>query len=138
VLAVGSGCTDVRDYAGTWTGTVVGSSHLRRGFDSGTPISVTITRMDKTAIAGRLTIPASGAGMAAFTDAELQPIEAARNDVLGELSFDGDPLATYLYFVAPDDPAEDHALVLVSAHAGQRLELRVMRHDLYGLFRLSR
>jgi hypothetical protein len=94
--------------------------------------------MDRTSIAGRLTIPASAGGRAGFTDAELQPIEAARNDVFGELTFAGDPLATYLYFIAPDDPAEDHALVLVSAHSGERLELRVMRHDLYGIFRLKR
>ena len=137
-LLAATGCADVRDYKGTWTGTVVSSTHLRRGFDSGTPLTITLTRIDKTSIEGRVTIPASAAGLAAFTDAELQPLEAARNDVLGELTFAGDPLATYLYFIAPDDPAEEHALVLVSAHAGERLELRVLRHDLYGIFRLSR
>jgi hypothetical protein len=136
--AAAPGCTDVRGYTGTWTGDIVSSAHLRRGFDPTTRLTLTITHLDKTSLEGRLTIPPSTGGTAAFTDVARVPLETTRNDVLGDLRYDGDPLATTFHFIEPDDPADDHALVLVSAYAGDRVEVRVLRHDLYGVFRLSR
>jgi hypothetical protein len=108
------------------------------GFDGNTEITVVIDRIDKSTLEGRITLGPGQAATAGFTDATLVPVEAARNDVLGDLSFDGDPLSTYLFFIAPDDPAEQHAMVLISAHPGDRLEIRVLRNDLYGIFKLSR
>lgn len=140
ILLLGAlpGCTDIRDYTGTWSGQIEQQVDLRQGLDEDTTITLTISQMDRSSLTGRVTITPGSGQVGAFTDAELVPVDKARNDVLGGLSFDGDPIGTYLAFIAPDDPAEDHALVLISAHTDKRLEVRVIRHDLYGVFKLSR
>ncbi len=39
---------------------------------------------------------------------------------------------------SPPDNTEEHVTVLISAHPNDRLQVRIMRPGLYGVFRLSR
>jgi hypothetical protein len=132
-----SGCTDLRDYTGTWQGNIVRSSYLRQGFDSDTSAVLTIESIDRSTLIGHLELTPVQDSTSGF-DATLIPVVEAENDALGDMSFDGDPLSTYLFFVAPVDTAEASALVILSAHAGDRIEMRILRHDLYGVFKLSK
>lgn len=132
------GCTDLRDYTGTWKGNIVRSEYLRHGFDSDTSAVLTIDAIDRSTLEGRLTITPAQAATSGFQDALLHPVEGAENDALGDMDFDGDPLATYLFFVSPVDTSEASALVILSAHSGDSMEMRILRHDLYGVFKLKK
>ena len=138
LCVLSSACTDIREYVGVWTGNIVSNEYLRHNLDSSTQVTLTIDRIDRGSLEGRISLTPSQTITSGFTDATLIPVSDARNDVLGDLSFDGDPIATYLFFAAPDDPDEEHAMVLISAHSGERMEMRLLRHDLYGVFRLRR
>jgi len=132
-----SGCTDVRDYSGTWRGNIIRSEYLRHGFDSDTSVVLTIDKIDRSTLIGHLTLTPSQDSTAGF-DATLIPVVEAENDALGNMDFDGDPLSTYIFFVTPVDTSEASALVILSAHYGDRMELRILRHDLYGVFKLRK
>ena len=138
LLVISPGCNDLRDYAGTWKGAIVINPYLRQGFESDTRLTLVVTKIDRSTLVGSLTVGPSQTITSGFTDAPLFPVERASNDVIGDLSFEGQPLATYLFWVAPDDPAEGHALVMISAHPKERMQVRILRHDLYGVFRLAR
>ncbi len=130
-------CTDLRDYTGTWRGNIVRSSYLRHGFDSETSAVLTVVSIDRSTLTGHLQLTPSQDSTSGF-DATLIPVMEAENDALGDMSFDGDPLATYIFFVAPVDTNEASALVILSAHSRDRMEMRILRHDLYGVFNLSK
>ena len=132
------GCTDIRDYEGTWTGPIVTNPTLREGFEPSTTATLVVTRIDRSELEGWVTLGPAQDITAGFTDATLIPVSRAGSDVLGDLSFDGDPIATYLFYLEPDDPAEEHATVLISAHPGKHIEMRIFRRDLYGVFRMSK
>ncbi|MDY0002775.1 MAG: hypothetical protein RBU30_15870 [Polyangia bacterium] len=132
------GCTDLRDYDGAWTGGIVINPYLRLGFESDTRLTLAVDRIDRGSLSGRMTLGPPQAATAGFTDVPLVPIEQSTNDVLGDLTFEGEPLATYLFWAMPDDPSEGHALVIVSAHPKRTLQVRILRRDLYGVFRLNR
>lgn len=138
LLLFPAGCTDLREYDGTWTGSIVTNPYLRQGFTSDTKLTLVVEKIDRGSLSGRLTVSPSQPATSGFTDAPLISLEHASNDVIGDISFEGEPLATYLFWVAPDNPAEGHALVMISAHPKHRMQLRVLRHDLYGVFRLTR
>ena len=132
-----TGCTDLRDYTGTWRGNIVRNSYLRQGFDSDTSVVLTVDSIDRSTLIGHLTLSPSQDSTSGF-DATLIPVVQAENDALGDMDFDGDPLSTYIFFIAPVDTSEASALVVLSAHSGDRMEMRILRHDLYGVFKLKR
>lgn len=136
--ALSPSCTDIRDYKGTWTGHIEPNPSLREGLSGSTSMTLVISRIDRGALEGRITIAPSQADTAGFTDATLIPMTASRADALGDIQFDGDPIATYLFSIAPDDPEEEHATLVISAHPDKRIQVRLIRYDLYGLFRLRR
>jgi hypothetical protein len=131
------GCTDVRDYTGIWRGNIVRSEYLRHGFDSDTSVELTVVSIDRSTMTGHLRLTPSQDSTSGF-DATLIPVVEAENDALGDMDFDGDPLATYIFFVSPVDTSEASALVILSAHSGDRMEMRILRHDLYGVFKLKK
>jgi hypothetical protein len=136
-LLVG-GCTDLQDYTGVWSGNILRTEYLRHGFDSDTTAVLTIDAIDRSTLTGRLTLTPAQAHTSGFLDATLHPVAEAENDALGDMEFDGDPLATYIFFVSPVDTSEASALVILSAHSGDRMEMRILRHDLYGVFKLRK
>ncbi len=138
ILALSAvGCTDLRDYTGVWRGNIVRSNYLRHGFDSDTSAVLTVTSIDRSTMAGHLKLTPIQDATSGF-DATLIPVLEAENDALGDMDFDGDPLSTYIFFVPAVDTAEASALVILSAHSGDRMEMRILRHDLYGVFKLKK
>lgn len=131
-------CTDIRDYDGTWHGTIVKNQYLRLGFDSSSEVTLQVTAIDSGSLEGYFTLLPGSDSTSGFQDATLIPVEQASNDSIGDLQFDGDPIATYLFFAAPVDTSEASAMVIISAHAGDKMEMRLLRYDLYGVFRLTR
>lgn len=132
-----AGCTDLRDYTGTWRGNIVRSEYLRHGFDSDTSVVLTVESIDRSTMTGHLRLTPSQDSTSGF-DATLIPVVEAENDALGDMDFDGDPLSTYIFFVPAADTSEASALVILSAHSGDRMEMRILRHDLYGVFKLRK
>ncbi len=137
LMSLVTGCTDLRDYTGVWRGNIVRNQYLRNGFDSDTSVELTITSINRSSLVGHLRLSPAQQSTSGF-DATLIPVVEANNDALGELDFDGDPLSTYIFFVPAVDTAEASALVILSTHFGDRIELRVLRHDLYGVFKLKK
>lgn len=137
-VALSPSCTDIRDYEGTWTGDIEPNPSLREGLSGSTSMTLTISQIDRGALVGRISVGPPQVATAGFTDATLIPMSAAHADALGDLQFEGDPIATYLFSIAPDDPAEEHATVVISAHPDKRVEVRLLRYDLYGVFRLRK
>lgn len=134
-VTAGAGCTDVRGYHGSWQGAVVDSpsAQVREGFAATVTATLSLDRVDTKDIAGRVS---TSDGL--LVDAPLVPIRPAANDVLGDISFAGDPLRTYFTSAATTD-GRGAALVLVSLLPGDRAELRILRPaSLYGVFRLRR
>ena len=132
------GCTDIRDYDGTWHGSIVQNQYLRKGFDSSSEVTLHVTKIDRGSLVGYFTLEPGSDSTSGFQDATLIPVEQANNDSIGDLHFDGDPIATYLFFASPVDTTEASAMVIISAHSGKKMEMRLLRHDLYGIFRLTR
>jgi len=132
-----AGCTDLRDYTGVWRGNIVRSEYLRQGFDSDTNAVLTVVSIDRSTLTGHLQLTPNQDATSGF-DATLIPVVEAENDALGDMDFDGDPLSTYIFFVPAVDTNEASALVILSAHSGDRMEMRILRHDLYGVFRLQK
>jgi hypothetical protein len=114
-------CTDVRDYAGTWQGPRVGdSAPLRVGIGDDARAALTIDRIDKHGLAGRLTVE----GL--IDDAAIASVEGAEADVLAGLTFPGAPLRVYLAFAAARDPGGD-VLAVIALYDEARIDLRLLR-----------
>lgn len=134
-LAV-AGCTDVRDFEGSWSGERVGeAAEIRVGFAASTSATLEIERADLSSLLAHFTT-----GDDVFQSALIQPIPGSEADVLGSMTFDGAPVRVYTAFATTSDNGGD-ALVMVSLHPGERVELRVLRGGstpLYGIFALER
>ncbi len=125
-------CTDVRDYAGTWTGRRVGdAAPLRVGVGSDATATLAIDAIDKHGLAGALTVD----GLVA--DAAVASVEGAEADVLAGMTFDGSPLRVYLAFIATTDGGGD-VLAVIALHEA-RIEVRLLRGGaapIYAVFAL--
>ncbi len=126
------GCTDLRDFRGTWQGTRVGDAPVLR-IGAGDSVTLAIDDLDSHGIHARITIP----GLVEET--ELSPIPGAEADALANLTFAGNPLRVYLGFVRISDGAGD-ALALIALYDHQRIEVRILRNGtlpLYAIFALK-
>lgn len=135
-VTLGAGCTDLRDYSGSWQGEVLADSAVRVGFEEGTmvaPLRLTLVTLQEAE--GELTTSDGR-----FTDATLHPLGRAASDALASISFDGDPLRTYLlYAEATGSDSPTSAVVILSLFESERIELRIADRDqLYGIFPLHR
>ena len=127
-----AGCTDLREFRGTWEGARLGDAmELRVG--PGERATLTIDHIDSHGLAGRLAI------------AGLRPAQAfaslpgAEADALSTMTFTGAPLRVYLAFVPVPDGGGD-ALALIALYDHQRIEVRVLRGGsipLYAIFALT-
>ncbi|MCC6748988.1 MAG: hypothetical protein IT371_15115 [Deltaproteobacteria bacterium] len=136
VLGSLSGCTDLRAFEGEWRGAVVAEEAVRQGFAQGTTVApLALSSVDLHALSATLTTSDGK-----FHDTRLARVTKAASDVLATLSFDGQPIRSYLAF-APlaNDPTGPWTLALISLFADERVELRLIRgNDLFGVFRLRR
>jgi hypothetical protein len=131
------GCTDVRDFEGTWTGPRVGDDPvLRAGFDESSTATLAIDDVDLNRF--RATLTTSGDE---FTGAPIQELPAIEADSLAELTFEtGQPARIYVTLVSAGDDQGD-ATAFISLHREDRVELRLVRGGavpLYGIFFLAR
>jgi hypothetical protein len=135
VIAVAlSGCNDLRDFRGTWSGARVGEAAVVRvGVDPGAVATLTIDDLDTHGLHGTLTIT----GL--VEDAAVESVPGAEADALSGMTFTGAPLRVYLSFVAiPDGKGE--ALALIALFDDHRIEARILRGGgvpLYAIFALS-
>lgn len=135
-LLAASGCLDLRDFNGLWTGARVGTAPaLRVGFGDSVTATLAIERVTLNGLTARLTTSDD-----VFADAVIQPIPGAEADVLAGVTFDGAPSRVYLSFVTTADGGGP-ALVVVAMYDDSRIEMRVLRGGsapLYGIFALKR
>ena len=134
-VPLGTGCLDVRDFEGAWSGERVGEHEaLRQGFADRADATLVVESVDLRSLSARLTIE----GL--FQEALVAPIPGAEADVLTTMSFDGSPARVFLSFVETIDGGGD-AMVMVAMYDDPRVVLRVLRGGampLYGIFALAR
>lgn len=129
-----AGCSDLREFRGTWRGTRVGEAPVVRvGLSEASSASLAIESIDAHGLVGTLTIDG------VLTDAPLASLPGAEADVLAGMTFTGAPLRVYLAFVAMPDGLGD-ALALIALYDERRIEVRVLRggtSPLYAIFALT-
>lgn len=131
------GCTDIRDFEGTWSGPRVGDDPVvRTGFAEDERATLVIDQVDLGALRGTLTTSGD-----AFDGVAIQELPAAEADALSQLTFEtGQPARIYVTLVEASDGGGD-AVAFVSLHREDRVELRLVRGGgapLYGIFSLER
>ena len=128
------GCSDLRDFRGSWHGPRVGEAAVVRvGIDDAATARLVIEDLDAHGLTGALTIGG------VVTGAPLASLPGAEADALAGMTFTGAPLRVYLAFVAIPDGGGD-ALALVALYDDRRIEVRVLRggsHPLYAIFALT-
>jgi hypothetical protein len=134
VAAVLAGCTDLRDFRGTWRGPRVGEAEVVRvGVPPSATATLTIDAIDTHGLSGTVAI----SGLVPATPVVSVP--GAEADALAGITFTGAPLRVYLAFMAmPDSRGE--ALVLIALFDDHRIEARILRGGaapLYAIFALS-
>ncbi|MBW2731066.1 MAG: hypothetical protein JRH20_01665 [Deltaproteobacteria bacterium] len=131
-----TGCVDLRSYVGSWEGEVVAEEAVRQGFATETRVApLTLDSIHTGDISATLTTSDGR-----FVQRRLTTITKAGADVLAGLTFDSDPLRTYLLFGQLDSDLEGApAMVMLSLFHDDRVQLRIFRgNDLYGVFHLIR
>lgn len=131
-------CTDLRGYAGSWRGTIVAEPAVRQGFDENT--RVTELLLDEVALTTVRATLTTADGR--FDKTQLTRFFKSASDELASLTFESDPLRSYLMFGTParePDGGAGAALFVISLFPDDKIHLRVMRgNDLYGVFYLER
>ena len=135
LLCTLAACSDVRDFATTWTGPRVGEATvLRVGIADSATATLVIDSIDAHQFSG--TVEVDGVAAQATPIASMPGAEA---DVLATTTWAGSPLRVYFgFFAVPDGHGE--ALAVVALYDDRRVELRVMRGGtlpLYGIFALA-
>ncbi len=137
LLLAAGGCMDIRAFEGDWSGPVVQEPAVRQGFAADARVvRLRLADVDLSGVSATLTTSDGK-----FYETALQPVTRFTNDVLSSLTFDGDPVRSYLHSaaLATDPSCPCPAMVLISLYGDDHVELRVMRgDDLFGLFRLRR
>jgi len=136
IVAGFTGCIDVRNFAGTWSGDVVSEPALRQGFTDAVRVDpLELSNVDLEGISAVLTTSDKK-----FEGAVLNRVPKFSNDTLASLTFDGDPLRSYLLFASLASESERRAaMMLVSLFSDEHVELRILRdNDLFGVFHLRR
>lgn len=131
------GCTDIRDFEGSWIGPRVGDDPvLRAGFAELATATLEIDQVDLARFRGTLTTSGDE-----FAGAPIQELPAIEADSLAELTYEtGQPARIYVTLVSASDGQGD-ATAFISLHREDRVELRLMRggpSPLYGIFFLER
>jgi hypothetical protein len=126
----------VREFAGLWSGEVVSEPAVRVGFEVGTaadPLALSDVYLSEL----QATLSTSDGR---FQDTALVPVTRYGADAFSSLTFDGNPMRTYMLFGGLASETNGcPALVLISLFGDDHVELRVIRdNELFGLFHLKR
>ncbi len=125
-------CNDLRDFRGSWTGGRVGDAPVLR-VGAGDACTLAIDGIDAHGLTARISIENL------LPETQLVSLEGAEADVLGNLTFAGNPLRVYLGFVPVPDLGGD-AFVVISLYDDNRVQVRVLRggvQPIYAIYALS-
>jgi hypothetical protein len=125
-------CNDLRDFRGSWTGGRVGDAPVLR-VGAGDVCTLAIDGIDAHGLTARISIENL------LPETQLVSLEGAEADVLGNLTFAGNPLRVYLGFVPVPDLGGD-AFVVISLYDDNRVQVRVLRggvQPIYAIYALS-
>lgn len=131
-----SGCVDLRDFEGQWRGSVVTEPAVRNGFTEEVRVDpLVLSNVDLQGLTATLTTSDGK-----FADTPLTSVNKFSSDTLASMTFDGNPLRSFLLFGTPADEEEGcSALAVVSLFGDDHVEVRIIRsNDLFGIFRLER
>jgi hypothetical protein len=135
-LGLTTGCVDVRNFEGSWSGRIVTEEAVRQGFSVSTQVErLEMSEVSLQTISANLTTDDGR-----FERTPLQRVIKLANDSLASLTFDGAPLRSYLLF-APlvGELTQSPASIVISLFGDDHLELRIFRgNDLFGVFNLNR
>ncbi|MFH1130986.1 MAG: hypothetical protein V1754_06600 [Pseudomonadota bacterium] len=136
VFLIMSGCTDLRSYEGIWGGSIIDEDAIRQGFAH--DVCVAPLNLENINLQSVTATLSTSDGK--FKATHLAPIQKAASDALASLTWDRDPLRTYLLFASLETEATGAlATFLVSLFGDDHVELRIIRgNDLYGVFHLER
>jgi len=133
-LALLSSCVDVRSFEGKWQGGIVDEPAVRQGFTAGVTAELALKNVSLQSMGAGLTTSDDQ-----FKDTTLFRVTKSASDALASITFDGDPLRTYLLFTPPTPGAAGSAVAVVSLFGDDHVELRLIRgNDLFGVFYLRR
>lgn len=129
-------CTDVRDFAGGWTGERVGSGPPL-AIGDGVSATVTIEAIDKHGLRGAVRVLDDAGGI--VIDSDYASLESAEADALASLTFSGAPVRVYLAFVPMSTSPTRDVLAVISLYDSRRIELRLIKGEpqpLYAIYAL--
>ena len=96
LLCATIGCTDIRSFEGNWQGEIVAEIAVRQGFADNVRVDpLTITDITLNTVEAILTT-----NDGRFSETPLRQMTKASSDLLGNLTFDGDPLRNYFTLCA--------------------------------------
>jgi hypothetical protein len=127
-----TGCEDLRQFTGQWSGPISPDPNQQHGFDATARMDATVGSVSRYGIDLTLTLPG------ATDPSRFELIRYAAQDVLADMRLPGDPLRTYLGFIRT--AGQDSILTVVSLYAEARIEVRLIRgtETTYGVFMLVR
>jgi hypothetical protein len=127
-----SGCEDLRQFSGQWSGNVSPDPNHQHGFDPMARLDATVGAVSRYGIDLTMTLPG------ATDPSRFELIRYAAQDVLADMRLPGDPLRTYLGFIRVT--GQEPFLTVVSLYAEARIEIRLIRgaEASYGVFMLER
>ncbi|MCA9665772.1 MAG: hypothetical protein KC503_09300 [Myxococcales bacterium] len=131
-----AGCVDVRSFEGEWRGSIVEDPAVRQGFSPDAEVAplmlagITLQTLDATLTTND----------GKFSATPLTRVSRASSDALGSLTFEGDPLRSYLLFGPVNEASEGGpATMIVSLYGDSHVEMRIFRgSDIFGVFYLRR
>ncbi len=127
------GCTDLRDFRGSWQGERVGEAPVLSVGALGDDVArLSISSLDRHGLHGHLIIDGA-------VDSAIDSLPGAEADVLAGITFDGAPLRVYLGFA--DLIEGEDAMAVISLYEDDRVDLRMLRGGaapLYAIFTLGR
>jgi hypothetical protein len=132
IALAASGCEDLRQFAGSWSGAISRDPQHQLGFGADASLSGRIASVTRSGIDMTVTLPGENGSL------RFELIRHAAGDVLADVRFAGEPLRTFFGFVSP--PAAEPYLAIVSLYAADRVEIRLIRgpNQAYGVFALER
>jgi hypothetical protein len=132
-----AGCVDPRALSGHYQGTIVGADFLRRGFETGVTLDLTLTISDARHATGTMTTSDGR-----FTESPVAPLGAAPVDTLADAVLPGG--GPILLLLAAPQASGEEATIFVSLGGPEADEVRLTygrdgtAQALYGVFSVQR
>ena len=123
-----SGCQDLREFTGTWSGEIEQSELIRRGFDIHTTLRMDISYVTDTELHATMSLDSGD-------PAEVVLDQSWLNDVFSDMTYRGDPLFVHMGWTTMNG---NKFLVAIGYFRGHKLEVRLMSENMYGVFHMKK